>query len=229
MVCLGGRRTLDLKVRGAQTTRAWTHGIQVMNEGASHVPMHLIRENMEIKSSGATKHPRPAHHRHCPSCDHITSGIGAAISGWYGCAKLCYVTPKEYLGLPNKADVKTGVITYKLAAHAADLAKGHPRAQYRDNAVSKARFGFRWEDQFNLSLDPETAREFHNETFPREAAKTAHFCSMCGPHFCSMKITEDVRKYAAEQQLSPEQALQNGMEQKSREFTHGGADIYSKT
>jgi phosphomethylpyrimidine synthase len=158
--------------------------------------------------------------------DHITSGIGAAMIGWYGCAMLCYVTPKEHLGLPNKKDVKDGVIAYKIAAHAADLAKGHPGAQYRDNALSKARFEFRWEDQFNLSLDPVTAREFHDETLPQEGAKTAHFCSMCGPHFCSMKITEDVRKYAAEQGIAEEEALKKGMEEKSKEFVEHGAALY---
>ena len=162
------------------------------------------------------------------SCDHITSGIGAAMIGWYGYAMLCYVTPKEHLGLPNKKDVKDGVIAYKIAAHAADLAKGHPGAQYRDNALSKARFEFRWEDQFNLSLDPVTAREFHDETLPQEGAKTAHFCSMCGPHFCSMKITEDVRKYAAELQISEEEALKKGMEEKSKEFVEKGAEVYAK-
>ncbi|GDY21930.1 hypothetical protein LBMAG56_32770 [Verrucomicrobiota bacterium] len=160
--------------------------------------------------------------------DHITSGIGAAMIGWYGCAMLCYVTPKEHLGLPNKKDVKDGVIAYKIAAHAADLAKGHPGAQYRDNALSKARFEFRWEDQFNLSLDPVTAREFHDETLPQEGAKTAHFCSMCGPHFCSIKITEDVRKYAAEQGIAEEEALKKGMEAKSKEFVEEGAEVYAK-
>ena len=163
-----------------------------------------------------------------PGYDHITSGIGAAMIGWYGCAMLCYVTPKEHLGLPNKKDVKDGVIAYKIAAHAADLAKGHPGAQYRDNALSKARFEFRWEDQFNLSLDPVTAREFHDETLPQEGAKTAHFCSMCGPHFCSMKITEDVRKYAAEQGIAEEEALKKGMEAKSKEFVEKGAEVYAK-
>ena len=162
-----------------------------------------------------------------PGYDHITSGTGAAMIGWYGCAILCYVTPKEHLGLPNKEDVKTGVITYKLAAHAADLAKGHPGAQYRDNALSKARFEFRWEDQFNLSLDPVTAREYHDETLPQDGAKSAHFCSMCGPHFCSMKITEDVRKYAAEQAISEEEALAKGMEEKSQEFLKAGAEVYT--
>jgi phosphomethylpyrimidine synthase len=222
----------ELKVQGDLTTRAWAKGVQVMNEGPGHVPMHLIKENMEKQIEWCHEAPfytlGPLTTDIAPGYDHITSGIGAAMIGWYGCAMLCYVTPKEHLGLPNKDDVKTGVITYKLAAHAADLAKGHPGAQYRDNAVSKARFEFRWEDQFNLSLDPETAREFHDETLPQEGAKTAHFCSMCGPHFCSMKITEDVRKYAAEQQLSEDEALQAGMEQKSREFSEAGAEIYSK-
>ncbi|HEY1583290.1 MAG TPA: phosphomethylpyrimidine synthase ThiC [Chthoniobacterales bacterium] len=222
----------ELKVQGDLTTRAWAKGVQVMNEGPGHVPMHLIKENMEKQIEWCHEAPfytlGPLTTDIAPGYDHITSGIGAAMIGWYGCAMLCYVTPKEHLGLPNKDDVKTGVITYKLAAHAADLAKGHPGAQYRDNAVSKARFEFRWEDQFNLSLDPETAREFHDETLPQEGAKTAHFCSMCGPHFCSMKITEDVRKYAAEQQLSEDDALQAGMEQKAKEFAEAGAEIYSK-
>ena len=222
----------ELKVQGDLTTRAWAKGVQVMNEGPGHVPMHLIKENMEKQIEWCHEAPfytlGPLTTDIAPGYDHITSGIGAAMIGWYGCAMLCYVTPKEHLGLPNKDDVKTGVITYKLAAHAADLAKGHPGAQYRDNAVSKARFEFRWEDQFNLSLDPETAREFHDETLPQEGAKTAHFCSMCGPHFCSMKITEDVRKYAAEQGMSENEALQSGMEQKSREFSEAGAEIYSK-
>ena len=193
----------ELRTQGELTERAWAHGVQVMNEGPGHVPMHLIKENMEKQIEWCHEAPfytlGPLTTDIAPGYDHITSGIGAAMIGWFGCAMLCYVTPKEHLGLPNKDDVKTGVITYKLAAHAADLAKGHPGAQYRDNALSKARFEFRWEDQFNLSFDPETAREFHDETLPQEGAKTAHFCSMCGPHFCSMKITEDVRKYAAEQ------------------------------
>ncbi len=201
----------ELKVQGDLTKRAWAKGVQVMNEGPGHVPMHLIKENMEKQIEWCHEAPfytlGPLTTDIAPGYDHITSGIGAAMIGWYGCAMLCYVTPKEHLGLPNKDDVKTGVITYKLAAHAADLAKGHPGAQYRDNAVSKARFEFRWEDQFNLSLDPETAREFHDETLPQEGAKTAHFCSMCGPHFCSMKITEDVRKYAAEQGIAESEAL----------------------
>ena len=221
----------ELKVQGDLTTRAWAKGVQVMNEGPGHVPMHLIKENMEKQIEWCHEAPfytlGPLTTDIAPGYDHITSGIGAAMIGWYGCAMLCYVTPKEHLGLPNKDDVKTGVITYKLAAHAADLAKGHPGAQYRDNAVSKARFEFRWEDQFNLSLDPETAREFHDETLPQEGAKTAHFCSMCGPHFCSMKITEDVRKYAAEQNLSDEDVLKVGMEQKAREFHEAGSEVYT--
>jgi phosphomethylpyrimidine synthase len=222
----------ELKVQGDLTTRAWAKGVQVMNEGPGHVPMHLIRVNMEKQIEWCHEAPfytlGPLTTDIAPGYDHITSGIGAAMIGWYGCAMLCYVTPKEHLGLPNKDDVKTGVITYKLAAHAADLAKGHPGAQYRDNAVSKARFEFRWEDQFNLSLDPETARAFHDETLPMEGAKSAHFCSMCGPHFCSMKITEDVRKFAAEQKISEEEALRAGMEQKAREFTEARAEIYTK-
>jgi phosphomethylpyrimidine synthase len=221
----------ELKVQGDLTTRAWAKGVQVMNEGPGHVPMHLIKENMEKQIEWCHEAPfytlGPLTTDIAPGYDHITSGIGAAMIGWYGCAMLCYVTPKEHLGLPNKDDVKTGVITYKLAAHAADLAKGQPGAQYRDNAVSKARFEFRWEDQFNLSLDPETAREFHDETLPQEGAKTAHFCSMCGPHFCSMKITEDVRKYAAEQGLAEEEALAKGMVEKSEEFAERGSEIYA--
>ncbi|HEY2341935.1 MAG TPA: phosphomethylpyrimidine synthase ThiC, partial [Chthoniobacteraceae bacterium] len=201
----------ELAAQGELTTRAWAHGVQVMNEGPGHVPMHLIHENMEKQLEWCHEAPfytlGPLTTDIAPGYDHITSGIGAAMIGWYGCAMLCYVTPKEHLGLPNKKDVKDGVITYKIAAHAADLAKGHPGAQYRDNALSKARFEFRWEDQFNLALDPETAREFHDETLPSEGAKSAHFCSMCGPHFCSMKITEDVRKYAAEQGVTESEAL----------------------
>ena len=203
-----------------------------MNEGPGHVPMHLIEENMDKQLEWCDEAPfytlGPLTTDIAPGYDHITSGIGAAMIGWYGCAMLCYVTPKEHLGLPNKKDVKDGVIAYKIAAHAADLAKGHPGAQYRDNALSKARFEFRWEDQFNLGLDPVTAREFHDETLPQEGAKTAHFCSMCGPHFCSMKITEDVRKYAAEQGIAEEEALKKGMEEKSREFVKSGAEVYTK-
>ena len=222
----------ELKVQGELTTRAWAKGVQVMNEGPGHVPMHMIEENMAKQLEWCHEAPfytlGPLTTDIAPGYDHITSGIGAAMIGWYGCAMLCYVTPKEHLGLPNKKDVKDGVITYKIAAHAADLAKGHPGAQYRDNALSKARFEFRWEDQFNLSLDPITAREFHDETLPQEGAKSAHFCSMCGPHFCSMKISEDVRKYAAEQGLAENEALTAGLEQKSREFTEAGAEIYTK-
>ena len=222
----------ELETQGELTRRAWAKGVQVMNEGPGHVPMHMIEENMAKQLEWCGEAPfytlGPLTTDIAPGYDHITSGIGAAMIGWYGCAMLCYVTPKEHLGLPNKQDVKEGVITYKIAAHAADLAKGHPGAQYRDNALSKARFEFRWEDQFNLGLDPETAREFHDETLPQEGAKTAHFCSMCGPHFCSMKITEDVRKYAAEQAISEEEALKKGMEEKSKEFTEKGSELYAK-
>jgi phosphomethylpyrimidine synthase len=222
----------ELQVQGDLTQRAWAHGVQVMNEGPGHVPLHMIEENMQKQLEWCHEAPfytlGPLTTDIAPGYDHITSGIGAAMIGWYGCAMLCYVTPKEHLGLPNKKDVKDGVIAYKIAAHAADLAKGHPGAQYRDNALSKARFEFRWEDQFNLSLDPETAREFHDETLPQDGAKSAHFCSMCGPHFCSMKITEDVRKYAAEQGVSEEEALKKGMDAKSKEFVASGAEVYTK-
>jgi phosphomethylpyrimidine synthase len=222
----------ELYTQGELTKRAWAHHVQVMNEGPGHIPMHMIKENMEKQLDWCDQAPfytlGPLTTDIAPGYDHITSAIGAAMIGWYGCAMLCYVTPKEHLGLPNKKDVKDGVIAYKIAAHAADLAKGHPGAQYRDNAISKARFEFRWEDQFNLSLDPETAREFHDETLPAEGAKTAHFCSMCGPHFCSMRITEDVRKFAAEQKLSEPEAIKVGMEQKAREFKESGAEVYAK-
>jgi len=222
----------ELEAQGELTKRAWAKGVQVMNEGPGHVPMHMIEENMAKQLEWCGEAPfytlGPLTTDIAPGYDHITSGIGAAMIGWYGCAMLCYVTPKEHLGLPNKKDVKDGVITYKIAAHAADLAKGHPGAQYRDNAISKARFEFRWEDQFNLALDPVTAREFHDETLPQDGAKTAHFCSMCGPHFCSMKITEDVRKYAAEQGIAEEEALKKGMEAKSKEFVEKGAEVYAK-
>src|ERR1700704_3622421 len=222
----------ELYTQGELTQRAWKHHVQVMNEGPGHIPMHMIKENMEKQLEWCGEAPfytlGPLTTDIAPGYDHITSAIGAAMIGWYGCAMLCYVTPKEHLGLPNKKDVKDGVIAYKIAAHAADLAKGHPGAQYRDNAISKARFEFRWEDQFNLSLDPETARSFHDETLPQEGAKTAHFCSMCGPHFCSMKITEDVRKYAAEQGLAESDALESGMEGKRKEFLEKGAEIYAK-
>jgi phosphomethylpyrimidine synthase len=222
----------ELETQGELTKRAWAKGVQVMNEGPGHVPIHMIEENMVKQLEWCGEAPfytlGPLTTDIAPGYDHITSGIGAAMIGWYGCAMLCYVTPKEHLGLPNKKDVKDGVITYKIAAHAADLAKGHPGAQYRDNAISKARFEFRWEDQFNLALDPVTAREFHDETLPQDGAKTAHFCSMCGPHFCSMKITEDVRKYAAEQGIAEEEALKQGMEEKSKEFVEKGAEVYAK-
>jgi phosphomethylpyrimidine synthase len=212
----------ELETLGKLTQIAWKHDVQTMIEGPGHVPMQLIKINMEKQLKECGEAPfytlGPLTTDIAPGYDHITSGIGAAMIGWYGCAMLCYVTPKEHLGLPNREDVKQGVITYKIAAHAADLAKGHPGAQARDNALSKARFEFRWQDQFNLSLDPETAKSFHDETLPHDAAKEAHFCSMCGPHFCSMKITQDVRDYAAAQGLSEEEALKKGMEEKSEEF-----------
>ena len=221
----------ELKAQGDLTKRAWERGVQVMNEGPGHVPMHLIQENMEKQLEWCHEAPfytlGPLTTDIAPGYDHITSAIGAAMIGWYGCAMLCYVTPKEHLGLPNRDDVKAGVIAYKIAAHAADLAKGHPAAQYRDNALSKARFEFRWRDQFNLGLDPVTARAYHDETLPSEGAKSAHFCSMCGPQFCSMKITEDVRKYAAEQGMKQEEALQEGMKEKSKEFVRKGAKVYA--
>ena len=223
----------ELKVQGELTQRAWDRGVQVMNEGPGHVPMHKIQENMTKQLEWCQEAPfytlGPLTTDVAPGYDHITSGIGAAMIGWYGCAMLCYVTPKEHLGLPNRDDVKEGVITYKIAAHAADLAKGHPGAQYRDNALSKARFEFRWEDQFNLGLDPERAREFHDETLPQDGAKTAHFCSMCGPHFCAMKITEDVREYARKQGVSEEEALSQGLDDKSKEFLEQGSEIYQKS
>jgi phosphomethylpyrimidine synthase len=222
----------ELYTQGELTRRAWAQHVQVMNEGPGHIPMDMIKENMEKQLEWCDEAPfytlGPLTTDIAPGYDHITSAIGAAMIGWYGCAMLCYVTPKEHLGLPNKKDVKDGVIAYKIAAHAADLAKGHPGAQYRDNAISKARFEFRWQDQFNLSLDPETAREYHDETLPSEGAKTAHFCSMCGPHFCSMKITEDVRKYAAEHGMSETDALAKGMQQKANEFSETGAELYAK-
>jgi phosphomethylpyrimidine synthase len=223
----------ELYTQGELTKRAWAHHVQVMNEGPGHIPMHLIQENMEKQLEWCDEAPfytlGPLTTDIAPGYDHITSAIGAAMIGWYGCAMLCYVTPKEHLGLPNKKDVKDGVIAYKIAAHAADLAKGHPGAQYRDNAISKARFEFRWEDQFNLAFDPETARDFHDETLPAEGAKTAHFCSMCGPHFCSMRITEDVRRYAKEQGITEEVAIEKGLQQKATEFTKSGSEIYAKT
>ena len=220
----------ELKTQGELTKIAWEHGCQVMNEGPGHVPMHMIKENMEKQLEWCEEAPfytlGPLTTDIAPGYDHITSAIGAAMIGWYGTAMLCYVTPKEHLGLPNKKDVKDGVITYKIAAHAADLAKGHPGAHLWDDTISQARFEFRWEDQFNLSLDPETAREFHDETLPQEGAKVAHFCSMCGPHFCSMKITQDVRAYAAKLGMAEEDALKAGMTEKAQEFVEAGAEIY---
>ena len=222
----------ELKTLGELTKIAWKHDVQTMIEGPGHVPMHLIKENMELQLKYCDEAPfytlGPLTTDIAPGYDHITSAIGAAMIGWYGTAMLCYVTPKEHLGLPDKDDVKDGIITYKIAAHAADLAKGHPGAQIRDNALSKARFEFRWEDQFNLSLDPDKAQQFHDETLPQDGAKVAHFCSMCGPHFCSMKITQDVREYAANQGVAEEDALKLGMAQKSAEFKEKGAEIYSK-
>ena len=220
----------ELATLGELTKIAWEHDVQVMIEGPGHVPMHLIQENMTQQLELCHEAPfytlGPLTTDIAPGYDHITSAIGAAMIGWYGTAMLCYVTPKEHLGLPNKKDVKDGVITYKIAAHAADLAKGHPGAQVRDDALSDARFEFRWEDQFNLSLDPETAQEFHDETLPAQGAKVAHFCSMCGPHFCSMKITQDVRDYAAGKGIAAEQALTAGMQEKAEEFKKTGSEIY---
>ena len=220
----------ELETLGELTKIAWKHDVQTIIEGPGHVPMHMIKANMEKQLAHCGEAPfytlGPLTTDIAPGYDHITSAIGAAMIGWYGTAMLCYVTPKEHLGLPNKKDVKDGVITYKIAAHAADLAKGHPGAQYRDNALSKARFEFRWEDQFNLSLDPDTAKEFHDETLPADGAKIAHFCSMCGPNFCSMKITQDVREYAAKQGVDEAAALAKGMEDKSKEFTEKGSEIY---
>jgi phosphomethylpyrimidine synthase len=220
----------ELETLGELTKTAWKHDVQVMIEGPGHVPMHMIQVNMEKQLKECHEAPfytlGPLTTDIAPGYDHITSGIGAAMIGWYGCAMLCYVTPKEHLGLPDREDVKAGVITYKIAAHAADLAKGHPGAQIRDNALSKARFEFRWADQFNLSLDPDTAKQFHDETLPDDAAKVSHFCSMCGPHFCSMKITQDVRDYAASKQVNEQQAIQIGMKEKAEEFKKTGAEIY---
>ena len=222
----------ELKTLGELTQIAWKHDVQVMIEGPGHVPMQMIKENMDLQLEQCHEAPfytlGPLTTDIAPGYDHITSGIGAAQIGWYGTAMLCYVTPKEHLGLPNKVDVKDGIITYKIAAHAADLAKGHPGAQIRDNALSKARFEFRWADQFNLGLDPDKAREFHDETLPKDSAKVAHFCSMCGPHFCSMKITQEVRDYAAQQGISEIAALKQGMEVKAVEFVKNGAEIYRK-
>ncbi len=222
----------ELKTLGELTKVAWTHDVQTMIEGPGHVPMHLIKENMDLQLKYCHEAPfytlGPLTTDIAPGYDHITSAIGAAMIGWYGTAMLCYVTPKEHLGLPDKNDVKDGIMAYKIAAHAADLAKGHPGAQIRDNALSKARFEFRWDDQFNLGLDPEKAKEFHDETLPQEGAKLAHFCSMCGPHFCSMKISQDVRDFAAAEGLSNEDALKKGMEVKAIEFVKKGAELYHK-
>jgi phosphomethylpyrimidine synthase len=220
----------ELETLGELTKISWKHDVQVMIEGPGHVPMQLIKENMDKQLAACDEAPfytlGPLTTDIAPGYDHITSAIGAAMIGWYGCAMLCYVTPKEHLGLPDKEDVKAGVMAYKIAAHAADLAKGHPGAQHRDNALSQARFEFRWQDQFNLSLDPETAKDFHDATLPAQGAKLAHFCSMCGPHFCSMKITQDVREYAAEKQLADDAALKHGMQEKSEEFRKTGGDLY---
>ena len=223
----------ELETLGELTKIAWDHDVQVMIEGPGHVPMQMIKENMDKELEDCFEAPfytlGPLTTDIAPGYDHITSGIGAAQIGWYGCAMLCYVTPKEHLGLPNKEDVRTGIITYKIAAHAADLAKGHPGAQIRDNAMSKARFEFRWEDQFRLALDPERAREYHDQTLPKEAHKVAHFCSMCGPKFCSMKISQDVRDYAAEHGIvDVDVAFEEGMQEKAKEFKDHGSQIYSK-
>jgi phosphomethylpyrimidine synthase len=212
----------ELETLGELTQIAWKHDVQTMIEGPGHVPMHLIKENMDKQLEICKEAPfytlGPLTTDIAPGYDHITSAIGAAMIGWFGTAMLCYVTPKEHLGLPNRDDVKQGIIAYKIAAHAADLAKGHPQAQKRDNALSKARFEFRWEDQFNLGLDPETAKSYHDETLPQEGAKTAHFCSMCGPHFCSMKITQDIRDYAKEKGIDEADAIDIGMEEKAQAF-----------
>ncbi|MBT8439651.1 MAG: phosphomethylpyrimidine synthase ThiC, partial [Gammaproteobacteria bacterium] len=223
----------ELETLGELTKIAWEHDVQVMIEGPGHVPMQMIKENMEKELRDCFEAPfytlGPLVTDIAPGYDHITSGIGAAQIGWYGTAMLCYVTPKEHLGLPDKNDVRDGIITYKLAAHAADLAKGLPGAQVRDNALSKARFEFRWEDQFNLGLDPEKAQEMHDETLPKDSAKVAHFCSMCGPHFCSMKITQDVRDYAASHKFKNiGVAVEEGMKEKSEEFLKQGAEIYKE-
>ena len=223
----------ELKTLGELTRIAWKHDVQVMIEGPGHVPMHLVKENMDKQLEYCNEAPfytlGPLVTDIAPGYDHITSGIGAAMIGWFGCAMLCYVTPKEHLGLPNKNDVKTGIITYKIAAHAADLAKGHPAAQRRDNALSKARFEFRWEDQFNLGLDPDTAREYHDETLPKDSAKVAHFCSMCGPKFCSMKISQEVRDYARDNGLDGDQeAVMKGMEEQAEKFRETGSRLYQE-
>jgi phosphomethylpyrimidine synthase len=220
----------ELRTLGELTQIAWSHDVQVMIEGPGHIPMHLIKENVDLESEICCEAPfytlGPLATDIAPGYDHITSAIGAAMIGMYGTAMLCYVTPKEHLGLPNREDVKQGVIAYKIAAHAADLAKGHPGAQARDDALSKARFEFRWEDQFELSLDPETARAYHDETLPAEPAKTAHFCSMCGPKFCSMRLTQDLREYADAHGVSPEEAIELGFKEKSDEFAQSGGELY---
>ena len=222
----------ELRTQGELTRIAWELDCQVMNEGPGHIPLHLIKENMDRQLEWCAEAPfytlGPLTTDIAPGYDHITSAIGAAMIGWYGCAMLCCVTPKEHLGLPDKKDVKDGVLAYKIAAHAADLAKGHPAARARDDALSKARFEFRWDDQFNLGLDPVTAREFHDQTLPQEGAKLVHFCSMCGPQFCAMKITEEVRNYAAAQGLAETEALQKGLEHKAREFVNSGTELYRK-
>jgi len=222
----------ELETLGELTKIAWQHDVQVMIEGPGHVPLHMVKENVDKELTDCFEAPfytlGPLVTDIAPGYDHITSAIGATNIGWYGTAMLCYVTPKEHLGLPNKEDVREGIITYKIAAHAADLAKGHPGAQIRDNAMSKARFEFRWEDQFNLGLDPDKARDFHDETLPKDSAKVAHFCSMCGPHFCSMKISQDVRDYAKENGMTDTDALKKGMQEKSIEFVEKGAEIYNK-
>jgi phosphomethylpyrimidine synthase len=223
----------ELETLGELTKIAWEHDVQTMIEGPGHVPMQMIKENMTKELGDCHEAPfytlGPLVTDISPGYDHFSSGIGAAQIGWYGTAMLCYVTPKEHLGLPNKHDVREGIITYRIAAHASDLAKGFPGAQMRDNAMSKARFEFRWEDQFNLGLDPERAREFHDETMPQDSAKVAHFCSMCGPHFCSMRITQDVREYAQKKGIGDvERALEEGMADKAKEFTESGSEIYRK-
>lgn len=222
----------ELQTLGELTKIAWEYDVQTIIEGPGHVPMHKIQENMEKQLTICHNAPfytlGPLTTDIAPAYDHITSGIGAAIIGWMGTAMLCYVTPKEHLGLPDKKDVREGVVTYKIAAHAADLAKGHFGAQFRDNALSRARFEFRWKDQFALSLDPERAMEYHDETLPAEKAKVAHFCSMCGPHFCAMRISQDVRDYAQKEQLAEQEALEKGMQEKSREFLEKGAAIYQE-
>ncbi|MCH7993389.1 MAG: phosphomethylpyrimidine synthase, partial [Planctomycetes bacterium] len=220
----------ELETLGELTQIAWKHDVQTIVEGPGHIPMHMIKENMDRQLKACAEAPfytlGPLTTDIAPGYDHITSAIGAAMIGWYGTSMLCYVTPKEHLGLPDRDDVRTGVITYKIAAHAADLAKGHPGAQLRDDALSKARFEFRWQDQFNLSLDPQTALKYHDETLPQEGAKTAHFCSMCGPKFCSMKITQDVRDYAASLGVAESEAIQVGLAEKAKEFTASGGEVY---